>query len=205
MPPGTGSGSTRRRLPRDVTYMRPRSSWPKTAGPPMSSTRPAAPLSISDTRFDAQLRLVIAQLRLVIGKRDAIDSDDRHMDDVGGLRAACGRDEVGGGDDVLGARALGGAVDGGVDALAAEQIALRPVDAGVADVVSAAQRADFVAGLGGFADHSVPECAGRAGDENFTSHWSTSLRADKAEADGRLRWDSHHKTNPRRRSLRQGP
>ena len=82
-----------------------------------------------------------------------------------------------GGDDVLAAGALGGAVDDGVDAvqrgvdaLAAEQVALRPVDAGVADVRFPAQRADLVAGLGGFADHSVSERAGRAGDENFAGH-----------------------------------
>ena len=108
--------------------------------------------------------------------------------------AARGRDEVGGGDDVLGAGALGGAVDDGVDAvqcgvdaLAAEQIALRPVDAGVADVGFTAQRADVMAGLGGFADHPVPECAGRAGDENFASHRRGSLRATKENGHLRLR------------------
>ena len=100
--------------------------------------------------------------------------------------AARGGDEVVRRDDVLGAGALGGAVDDGVDAvqrgvdaLAAEQIALRPVDAGVADVRLTAQCADVVAGLGGFADHSVSECAGRAGDENFASHRRASLRATK--------------------------
>ncbi len=88
-----------------------------------------------------------------------------------------GGDEVVGGDDVLGAGALRRAVDDGVDAvqcgvdaLAAEQVALRPMNAGVADVGFTAQCADFMAGLGGFADHSVSERAGRAGDENFTSH-----------------------------------
>ena len=117
------------------------------------------------------------QLGLVIGHRDAVDPDDRHVDDVGRSGAARGGDEVGGGDDVLAAGALGGAMDDGVDAvqrgvdaLAAEQVALRPMDAGVADVRLPAQRADFVAGLGGFTDHSVSERAGRAGDENVTGH-----------------------------------
>ncbi len=82
-----------------------------------------------------------------------------------------------GGDEVFGAGALGRAMDdgvdavqGGVDALAAEKIALRPVHAGIADVRLAAQRADLMTGLGGLADHPVPECAGRAGNENFASH-----------------------------------
>ena len=44
------------------------------------------------------------------------------------------------------------------------------MDAGVADVRLSAQSADVVAGFDGFADHSVPERAGRAGDQNFTSH-----------------------------------
>ena len=104
-------------------------------------------------------------------------SDDRHVDDVGRSSPARGGDEVAGGHDVLGAGALGGAVDdgvdavqGGVDAVAAEEVTLRPVDAGIADARLSAQRADLVAGFGGFTDHPVSEGAGRAGDQNFTSH-----------------------------------
>ena len=88
--------------------------------------------------------------------------------------AARGRDEVGRGDEVLGAGALGGAVDDGVyavqrgvNAVATEQVALRPVHAGVADMGFTAQCTDAVSGLGRFADHPVPECAGRAGDEEL--------------------------------------
>ena len=58
----------------------------------------------------------------------------------------------------------------GVDAVAAEEVTLRPVDAGIADARLSAQRADLVAGFGGFTDHSVPERAGRAGDENIAPH-----------------------------------
>ena len=75
-------------------------------------------------------RFLDAQLGLVVRQRDAVDADDRHVDDVVDTGAARGRDEVVRGDDVLAAGALGGAMDDGVDAVqrgvdtvAAEQVA----------------------------------------------------------------------------------
>ena len=62
------------------------------------------------------------------------------------------------------------AVQRGVDAVTAQQVTLRPMHAGVADVILSAERADLVAGFGGFADHPVSEGSGRAGDENVTGH-----------------------------------
>ena len=68
-----------------------------------------------------------AQLGLVIGKRHGVDPDDRHVDDVVDAGAARGGDEVVGGDDVLAAGALRGAMNDRVDALQCG------VDAGTAE------------------------------------------------------------------------
>ena len=62
------------------------------------------------------------------------------------------------------------AIDCGVNPVAAEQVSLRPVHTGVADVIASAEGAHFVAGLGRFTDQSVSESSGRAGDENVTGH-----------------------------------